>query len=212
MNADVDLELKREIVDICRLMVDRRLVAGTEGNVSARASDDTVLITPTGFSKGLISAEMLVRIDLDGSVLEGSLGPTSEKFMHLEMYRQRNGVGGVVHGHPVFSTAFATSGTELPHNILPELIATIGRIPIVPYGRPSSAKLAAAIAPYVMRHNVFLLQNHGATAVGASVRDAFHRLEVAEAYAKTVWAGKAFGGVQPLTAEQVADLPSPSFD
>ncbi len=212
MASKADLTLKRELVEICRMMVDRRLVAGKEGNVSAKAGDGTVLITPTGFNKADITIDMLVRIDTVGNVLEGRLAPTSEKFMHLEFYRQRSGAGGVVHGHPVFSTAFASAGRELPENILPELIALIGKIPTVPYGTPSSAKLAAAVAPYVKDHNVFLLQNHGSTAVGATVRDAFYRLEVVEAYAETVWAGELLGGVKPLTADQIADLPQPTFD
>lgn len=205
-------KLKHEIVDVCRLMADRRLVAGAEGNVSARVPDGTVLVTPSGFNKGDVTADMLVRINMEGEVLEGSFPPTSEKFMHLEMYKQRKGINGVAHGHPVFATAFASSGRELPTGILPELVAIIGPIPTVPYGRPSSAKLAAAVAPYVRGHNVLLLQNHGATAAGTTVRDAFHRLEVCEAYAKTVWAAELIGGVKPLTKEQIDDLPLPSFD
>ena len=193
-------------------MADTRLVAGTEGNVSARAADGTVLMTPSGFNKGDVTEDMLSNLDLDGNVLSGEYAPTSEKYMHLEFYRQRSQAMGVVHGHPVFCTAFASSGAELPHNILPELVAVIGSIPTVPYGRPSSDKLAKALAPYVSKHNVFLLRNHGATAVGTSVRDAYHRLEVAEAYAKTVWAARALGGVQQLTEAQIADLPSPVFD
>ena len=207
-----DIELKTEIVEICRLMADRRLVAGKEGNVSARAPDGTVLVTPTGFNKADVTVESLVRINMNGEVLEGIFQPTSERFMHLEMYKQRAGVNGVAHGHPVFATAFASSDRELPVDVLPELVAIIGPIPTVPYGRPSSPKLAAAIAPYVKKHNAFLLQNHGATAVGASVRDAYHHLEVTEAYAKTVWAAELIGGVRKLTKEQIEDLPVPSFD
>ena len=193
-------------------MADRRLVAGTEGNVSARAADGTLLVTPTGFNKADVTVGSLVRINMNGDVLEGNLKPTSERFMHLEMYKQRAGVNGVAHGHPVFATAFASSDTELPVDVLPELVAIIGTIPTVPYGRPSSPKLAAAIAPFVKEHNSFLLQNHGATAVGATVREAYHRLEVTEAYAKTVWAAELIGGVKKLTKEQIEDLPIPSFD
>ncbi|MEM7444688.1 MAG: class II aldolase/adducin family protein [Pseudomonadota bacterium] len=212
MKADKDFELRKEIIAICQLMDAKAMVAGTEGNVSARASGDTVLMTPSGYNKADITEDMLVRLDMEGNVVEGDYPPTSEKFMHLEFYNQRPGANGVAHGHPVFATAFAAAGRDLPHGILPELVAVIGQIATVPYGRPSSAKLAEALAPYVKRHNVFLLQNHGATAVGKSVRDAFHRLQVGEAYAKTVWAAEALGGVQPLNMAQIADLPLPSFD
>jgi L-fuculose-phosphate aldolase len=203
--------LREEIVACCRLMAAKGLVAGTEGNVSARDEDGTILMTPSGMNKGEIEPEMLVRLSLDGKVVEGELEPTSEKFMHLEFYRQRPGVGGVAHGHPIFCTAFAAAHQALPENILPELIATIGHVPLVPYGRPSSAKLAAALSPYCRKHNVFLLQNHGATAIGKNVREAYHRLEVVEAYAKTVWAAASLGGVKPLPRAAIDDLPSPSF-
>jgi L-fuculose-phosphate aldolase len=203
--------LREELVRYCRLMALKGLVAGTEGNVSARDRDGTILVTPSGVNKGEIEPEMLVRLDLDAKILEGELEPTSEKFMHLEFYRQRPGVGGVAHGHPIFCTAFAAAHQALPENILPELIATIGHVPLVPYGRPSSAKLAAALAPHCRKHNVFLLQNHGATAVGKDVREAYQRLEVVEAYAKTVWAAAALGGVKPLSRSAIDDLPSPTF-
>jgi L-fuculose-phosphate aldolase len=203
--------LREELVRCCRLMAAKGLVAGTEGNLSARDKDDTILMTPSGVNKGEVEPEMLVRLSLDAKVLEGDREPTSEKFMHLQFYRERPGVGGVVHGHPVFCTAFAAAHRELPENILPELIATIGHIPLVPYGRPSSAKLADALSPYCRKHNVFLLQNHGATAVGKSILEAYQRLEVAEAYAKTVWAAAALGGVKPLPQCAIDDLPSPTF-
>jgi L-fuculose-phosphate aldolase len=203
--------LREELVRCCRLMAAKGLVAGTEGNLSARDKDDTILMTPSGVNKGEVEPGMLVRLSLDAKVLEGDREPTSEKFMHLQFYRERSGVGGVVHGHPVFCTAFAAAHQELPENILPELIATIGHIPLVPYGRPSSAKLADALSPYCRKHNVFLLQNHGATAVGKSILEAYQRLEVAEAYAKTVWAAAALGGVKPLPQCAIDDLPSPTF-
>jgi len=203
--------LREELVRCCRLMAAKGLVAGTEGNLSARDKDDTILMTPSGVNKGEVEPEMLVRLSLDAKVLEGDREPTSEKFMHLQFYRERPGVGGVVHGHPVFCTAFAAAHRELPENILPELIATIGHIPLVPYGRPSSAKLADALSPYCRKHNVFLLQNHGATAVGKSILEAYQRLEVVEAYAKTVWAAAALGGVKPLPQCAIDDLPSPTF-
>ena len=84
MATDKDQKLKEEIIEICQLMAAGGLVAGTEGNVSGRASDGTVLMTPSGYNKGDVTAEMLVRIDLDGNVVEGDFPATSEKFMHLE--------------------------------------------------------------------------------------------------------------------------------
>ena len=203
--------VKDLIVHCCHLMAQKGLIAGTEGNVSARARDGGVWTTPSDLNKGQVTADVLVRIDFDGNVLEGERRPTSERFMHLEFYKQRPGVNGVAHGHPIFSTAYAAAGRKLPKDILPELVATIGDVALVPYGRPSGPKLAAAIAPYVTRHNAFLLQNHGSIACGSTVLEAYQRLEVVEAYSKTCWAAESLGGVKPMTAADIADLPVPSF-
>jgi L-fuculose-phosphate aldolase len=203
--------VKDVIVQCCHLMAQKGLIAGTEGNVSARARDGGIWTTPSDLNKGQVTADVLVRIDFEGNVLEGGRKPTSERFMHLEFYKQRPGVNGVAHGHPVFSTAYAAAGRRLPKNILPELVATIGDVALVPYGRPSGPKLAAAIAPYVTGHNAFLLQNHGSIACGATVLEAYQRLEVVEAYAKTCWVAETLGGVKPMSAADIADLPVPSL-
>lgn len=207
-----DTDLRNEIVSVCHLMASGGLVAGTQGNVSGRAADGSILMTPSGISKGEITADMLVRLDLDGQIMAGGGVASSEKLLHLELYRQRSKVMGVAHGHPVFSSAFACAGRDLPDGIMPELVAVIGQIATVPYGRPSTPELAEKLAPFVRHHNVFLLQNHGSVAVAASVREAYHRLQVAEAYAKTIWAAEALGGAQPLTEAQITALPLPSFE
>ena len=203
--------IKDQIVYCCQMMAQKGLVAGTEGNVSARARDGGIWTTPSDLNKGQVTADVLVRIDFDGEVIEGDRRPTSERFMHLEFYKQRPGVNGVAHGHPIFSTAYAAAGRKLPKDILPELVATIGDVALVPYGRPSGPKLAKAIAPFVAHHNAFLLQNHGSIACGATVLEAYHRLEVVESYSRTCWAAETIGGVKPMTAADIADLPVPSL-
>ena len=203
--------IKSELARFCRRMYERGLVAGKEGNGSARADDDTVWVTPTDINKGDVTEDVLVRIDMEGRVVEGAGEPTSERFVHLEFYRRRGDVRAVMHGHPPFSTAFAAARRPLPTGILPELIATISDIALVPYGTAASPELARAIAPYCRGHHAFLLQNHGSLAVGGSVEEAYYRLEVVEAYAKTVWAAEALGGARPLRDDQIADLPRATF-
>ena len=206
---------KKEIIEVCKLMANKNLVAGTEGNVSARDKSGNIFVTPSGFNKGDSSEDMLVELDIEGNIISGDLKPTSEKYMHLGFYKQRSKAMGVVHGHPIYMTAFAASGEDLPDKIHPELVALIGKIVTVPYDTPSSIKLANVLEPYVKKHNVFILQNHGATAVGTSVHDAFHRLQVSEAYANIVWAAKTLGGVKPIKPEKIDELLNmvkPSFD
>ena len=199
-------DLRKEIVEVAQLMAEKNLVAGTEGNISGRNVNGNIIMTPSGYNKREIREEMLVEVDLEGNVISGDLKPTSEINMHLGFYKQRPKVMGVVHGHPIYMTAFAASGEQLPDNILPEIVALIGRIVTVPYDTPSSIKLANVLEPFVKKHNVFILQNHGAAAVGTNVHDAYNSLQVSESYANIVWAAKTLGGVKPISTEKINEL------
>ena len=201
-----NLNTRKEIIKVCKLMAEKNLVAGTEGNISGRASNGNIIMTPSGYNKGNINEDMLIETGLEGNVISGDLKPTSEINMHLGFYKERSKVMGVVHGHPIYMTAFAASGEQLPDNILPEIVALFGKIVTVPYDTPSSIKLANVLKPFVKKHNVFILQNHGAAAVGTSVSDAYHRLQVSEAYANIVWAAKTLGGVKPIKKEKINEL------
>ena len=119
-------DIRKEIVEVGKLMAEKNLVAGTEGNISGRNSNGNIIMTPSGYNKGDIYEDMLVEMDIEGKVLSGKLKPTSEKYMHLGFYKKRSKAMGVVHGHPIYMTAFAASGEELPDKILPEFVAIIG--------------------------------------------------------------------------------------
>jgi L-fuculose-phosphate aldolase len=202
--------VKRDMVRFCGRMYDKGLVVGRQGNLSARAGDGSVWMTPAGMNKGDIGEADLVRLDLDGRVLEGTRLPTSESTTHLEAYRQRTDVHAVAHGHPPFCTAFAAAGIALPADVLPEIVAFIGEIPLVPYGTPSSSELTRVIEPYLRRHHCFLLANHGALSLGSSVEDAYYKLEHLELYARTVYYAQQLGGVKPLAPADLSALPRPS--
>jgi len=201
--------IKRTLVSFCERMYERGLVFGKEGNLSARASDGTIWVTPAGMNKADVTEATLVRLDLQGTILEGDCMPTSERFTHLEAYRRRPDVHAVVHGHPVYCTAFAAAHVELPANVLPEIVAVIGEIPLVPYATPSSAKLAEAVAPYYQDHDCFLLQNHGALALGDTIENAYYKLEVMESYARVILLTRFLGGPKGLSEHHLIDLPRP---
>lgn len=200
---------KHKLVSFCERMYARGFVFGKEGNLSARASDGTIWMTPAGMNKADVTEDALVRLNLEGAILEGACKPTSEKFTHLEAYRRRPDVHAVVHGHPVYCTAFAAAHVALPARVLPEIVAVIGEIPFVPYATPSSEKLAMAIAPYYEDHDCFLLQNHGALALGDTIDNAYYKLEVMESYARVILLTHFLGGPKELSEQQLIDLPRP---
>jgi len=194
--------LRREIVRVCRRLYERGLIAGGEGNVSARRDARTLLVTPAGASKVDVAEDDLVVVDLAGKLVAGSGRASSELGMHLRIYERRPDAGAVVHAHPPFATAFAVAGEDLMSPVLPEIVVLIGGVPLVPYATPGSPALAAAIEPFLELHDAFLMANHGATSFGSTLSSAHQRMESLEHAARTLFLARSLGRVTPLSDEQ----------
>ena len=178
-----DYEAKQAILEVGRRMYMKNFVAANDGNISCKVSEDTIWCTPTGVSKGYMTDDMLVLMDLDGNVLKGNLKPSSEGKMHLRVYKENPKMNAVVHAHPPAATSYAIAGLPLNHAILTEAVMGIGEIPIAPYAMPGTEEVPNSIAPYVTTHNGCLLANHGALAWGKDVMEAWMRMESIEYYA-----------------------------
>ena len=129
--------------------------------------------------------------------------------MHAFCYAARRDVGGVVHAHPPVATAFAAAGVPLDAPVMPEIVVTVGRVPLVPYATPGTAELARALEPWLEGHDAFLLASHGVLTLGRDVREALHRMERVEHLAKVTLAARLLGGPRALTDAQVDSLLSP---
>ena len=165
--------LREEIVLVGKLMYERGLIVATDGNISARLDDDTVLITPSGLCKGLMTSDQLITIDMAGRKVgldtpaNKDLKPTSEITMHLEAYKQRPDVLSVVHAHPPHAIALSIVGISLADCMLPEAIVFLGLTPTTPYATPSSEENARAIREVIAGHDALVLQRHGSLTVGS---------------------------------------------
>ena len=171
---------RKELADICHLLYGRGLVAATDGNVSFRVTKGHILLTPSGKNKGFVGPEEMLVVDLDGNVVEGSGRASKEYPMHRLVYLQRVDVNAVVHTHPVYATAFALAGKNIPENYLIETKMMLKRVALAGYATPGTLEMADAIAPYVADTNAILLQNHGALTLGKDLIDAFNKMEVLE--------------------------------
>lgn len=202
------LETKEQICDVCHKMWQLGWVAANDGNVSARLSDDTILCTPTGMSKSFITPEKLIRIDRAGNVLEAAPGlrPSSEMKMHLRCYDKREDVRSVIHAHPPGATGFAVAHKAMDMYNMIEDVAVIGAVPLTPYGTPSTTEVPDAIEPYLEEHDVMLLENHGALAVGSDVITAFYRMESLELWAKITINAVILGGSHDISRENIQKL------
>jgi L-fuculose-phosphate aldolase len=189
-----------------RRMYERGYVAANDGNISVRLSGDRVLVTPTGMSKGFLIRSDLVVTDMGGRKISGKREPTSEIMMHLRAYELREDIRAVVHAHPPYSTAYAVAGIPLDECILPEVILTIGSVPLASYGTPSTEEMPEAIEGVVTRSDAFLLKNHGVMTVGTDVLSAYHKLETVEHFAHISFVAGQLGRVKALTGEEVEKL------
>ena len=200
--------VKEQICDVCHKMWQLGWVAANDGNVSAKLEDETILATPTGISKSFITPEKLILLNGKGEVLEAAEGyrPSSELKMHLRCYDRRDDVFSVVHAHPPGATGFAVAHRPMDMYNMIEDVAVIGSVPLTPYGTPSTSEVPDAIEPYLEEHDVMLLTNHGALAVGADVYTAFYRMESLELWAKITINAEILGGSKDIDRENIQKL------
>ncbi|MDF2878367.1 MAG: class aldolase/adducin family protein [Clostridia bacterium] len=202
-----DFEAKKAIIEAGKRMYVKDFVASNDGNISSKVGPNAIWTTPTGVSKGYMTFDMLVKIDLEGKVLAGRLAPSSEVKMHLRVYKENPEVMAVTHAHPPIATSFAIAGISLDRAILPEAVVNLGSVPIAHYATPGSTDVPDSIAPYCRSHNAVLLANHGALSWGKDVFEAYHRLESLEYYAKVLmYTGKVIGQANELSCKQVEEL------
>lgn len=200
------VRLATEIVRVCQRLYERGLIAGTEGNVSARLSGDVILATTAGVCKGDIDETDVVALSPDGRPLDPNRAPSTEIRMHLAIYEQRPDVAAVVHAHPPTATGFAVAGEDFMAPVLPELLFLIGPVPLVPYGQPGTDELPARLTPFLAGHDAFLLANHGVTTVGKSLDEALHRMESLEQGARIILAARQLGRVNELPPDSAKAL------
>jgi L-fuculose-phosphate aldolase len=191
--------LFEEIRDACARLHARGLLAAADGNVSVRLADDSVVITPAGANKANLHPGSLARVTLDGGILEGR--PSTERAMHLAVYRASPEARVVVHAHPPTAIAWTVARpelSELPTDALPELLLAAGRVPIVPYARPGTEEMGAVLLPFLPAHRLLLLARHGALAWGESMEEAVNGIERVEHSALILKAAVELGGLSPL--------------
>lgn len=205
-------ELRQEIVHIGRMMYERGLLCGFEGNLSTRLDNERILITPSGLHKGMLRPEQLLIVDTSGRIVgyqteaRRGLRPTSELPMHLEAYRQRPDILAVVHAHPPITVALSIAGIPMDTPLLPEVIVLLGTIPMAPYAMSSSEEGATAIRDLIGRYDAIILQRHGTITVGDSLSQAFMRLETVEQNARIHYMLAGLGAGGPLEGNELRKL------
>ncbi len=157
-------------------------------------------------SKGQIKPEDLIVCDMDGRKVEGERESTSEIAMHITIYSMRPDIRSVVHAHPPVATGFATAGRALDKALLPEVVIQLGAVPLAAYGLPGTPALSNGMLPLIPNYDALLLENHGCTAYGSDVWQAFFRMEMVEHFARITFVAEMLGGARPLPRDEVEKL------
>lgn len=199
------MSIRSSIVEVSRLLYSKNLATAFEGNISV-IEDDRIYITPSSICKGFVTEDMLVVMDMEGKVLEGGCKPSSESKMHLAAYRSRPDIKSVVHAHPPYATAFAVANKPIETKAYPEMIVLFEKIPLAPYGTPSTDEIHYGMEPYIKDYDVILLANHGVIAVGSDVYNAFFKLESVEGMAKVLTLAERLGGQKELPQNKLKEL------
>lgn len=199
-------QLRADICEVGRRMWQRGYVAANDGNISARLDEHSLLVTPTGVSKGFMTPEMLIKVDLYGNIIAGLGRASSELKMHLAAYQLRPDINCVVHAHPPIATAYAVAGLAITQPIVAEVVVNLGYVPLVPYGTPGSDELPAVIAQHLANHDGLLLANHGALTVGEDLYTAYYKMETMELVAQIGLYARLLGGAHEISPENVQKL------
>jgi L-fuculose-phosphate aldolase len=199
-----EIQIRQQMVDICRRLYSRNMLAAADGNISFRLRDKYVLFTPSGKQKAFIEPGDIAVASTDGQVFSGA--PSGEKLMHLEIYRLCRSAKAIIHAHPPHAVAWSLARPdlkELPNDHLSETILGAGNIPIVPYARPTTDEMGIKLRPFLPQNRAMILSRHGAVCWGEDLEEALNGIERIEHSAQILWLAEQLGGSKPMPKEEV---------
>ena len=206
-------QLRKNLSDLHADLMAAGLVAWTSGNISARVpGEDLMLIKPSGVGYAELTPDSMVVCDLDGRAVEdpavnsNGYRPSSDTATHAYVYRHMPHVGGVVHTHSGYATAWAARGEAIPCVITAMADEFGGEIPVGPFALIGSDEIGRGIVATLSGHRspAVLMQRHGVFTIGASAREALKAAVMCEDVARTVHLARAFG--DPLIPLAQADI------
>lgn len=198
-------KLISQIIEYGKLCGEKNFTPGYSGNISARYKNG-MLITTSGSSNGFLNRDNIVFTDFTGKSLEKNKKPSSEKFLHVEIYKLRPDINFIIHVHSPYLSSFASAGLDLMEPIMAENVFYFGGIPLAEYALPSTMQLVENTVKYFDRYDAVLMANHGFVVASKTIKDAYMKLELAESYAQVVLSTKILGGAKVLDDKQKNEI------
>ena len=195
----------KKIIEYGKLCGEKNYTPGYSGNISARYKDG-MLITTSGSSNGYLSENDIVYTNFEGKSLEEGKKPSSEKFLHIEIYKQRPDINYIIHVHAPYLSSFASAGKDLMAPIMAENVFYFGGIPLADYALPSTMELVENTVKFFDKFDAVLMANHGFVVASKTIEDAYMKLELAESYAQVVLNTHLLGGAKLLSKKQADEI------
>jgi L-ribulose-5-phosphate 4-epimerase len=202
-------QLRAEVCALHDELTRYELVVWTAGNVSARVpGHDLMVIKPSGVAYDDLTPESMIVCDLDGVVVEGDLSPSSDTAAHAYVYREMPEVGGVVHTHSTYASAWSARAEPVPCVLTAMADEFGGEIPLGPFALIGDDSIGQGIVATLKGHRspAVLMQNHGVFTIGASPRDAVKAAVMCEDVARTVHIARQLGPTVPIAQEDIDRL------
>ncbi len=183
------------------------LVVWTGGNISQRI-DGGFLIKPSGLDYAELTAADMVFCDLEGNKLTGDHAPSSDTAAHAYVYREMPEVGGVVHTHSNYASAWAAAARPIPCVLTAIADEFGGEIPLGPFAIIGDDSIGRGIVGTLRNHNspAVLMQQHGVFTIGKNARAALKAAVMCEDVAKSAWLAESLGGGIPIPGPQIETL------
>lgn len=202
-----EIQIREQIVAACKRLYNRNMLAAADGNISFRLEDERILITPSGVAKAFIKPTEIAVIDIHGEIIDGK--PSAERLMHLEVYRRCSKARAVVHAHPPHAIAWSVQDPridELPSDILSEVILAAGRVPVVPYARPTTVDMGTELRAFLPQCRLMILERHGGLSWGEDLDEAVNGMERLEHSAQILWLAQTLGQPRSMPPDEVEAL------
>src|SRR5487761_1761904 len=207
--AELVAELREIVSDLHAELPRNGLVAWTSGNVSARVPGaDLMVIKPSGVGYGELTPESMVVCDLDGNRVAGRLSPSSDTGAHAYVYRHMPEVGGVVHTHSAYATAWAARGEPVPCVLTAMAVEFGGEIPVGPFALIGDDSIGRGIVETLSGHRsaAVLMRSHGVFTIGKDARAAVKAAVMCEDVARSVHLARQLGEPLPIAKADIDRL------
>ncbi len=187
-----------EVLAAAKELLEKGLVEGTSGNISARQEDGNVAVTPSSLDYRIMELEDIVIVNPAGEVVSGERGPTSEIKLHLAVLAAYEDLAAVIHSHAVHATMFAVAQQPIPTCIDEFTVYLGGEVRCTEYAPSGSDELGEQTVKALEDRGAALIANHGMVAVGTDMKKAMHNTALVERSAKIIWGARQLGAVHPL--------------